>query len=276
MMMVAASATNLLFVPADRPDRIKKALSAGADLVVADLEDAVVPEQKVVARQALADFLDTNSGVSLAVRINSSAAAENSEDMALCERYESIAAIMVPKAEGPESLPVTAKPLLPLIETARGLVELPRVVRAQGVQRLCLGALDLCADLGLRFGDPGTNTILDYCRMQLLVHSVAQKLPAPMDSVHPELNDMEVIRSSAERARALGLTGMMCIHPKQVAVVKGAFLPDPEERAWAENIVRLANENNGVFEFQGKMVDEPVIVRARRILANSPESPPAI
>lgn len=211
---------SILFVPATRPERIAKALASGADAVIVDLEDAVAESDKETARDTLEDFLKRNPTVSLFVRVNAFNTRHFEQDLALCARHTAIARILVPKAESCQALERAAvcnKPLWPLIETARGLLALPSLVHVAGVERLSFGALDMSTELGLVPGTPGARQILDQCRHQLLIHSCAAELAPPIESVHPDIEDTAAIERAATRAREMGFSGMLCIHPKQLA-----------------------------------------------------------
>ena len=222
-----------LFVPATRPDRIPKALASGADAVIADLEDAVAPEAKEQARDALAAFALENPGAGILVRINAPDTAEFERDLALCARCEAITGIMVPKAERPEDLRRVVrdseKPVWALVESARGVNRVADIARIPGVERLSFGALDLALDLDLLDGHAGAEAILDQARYAMVLQSRVAGLPAPLAGVCPAIKDSDAVTRAAERARAMGFGGMLCIHPAQIEPVHRAFAPTLEE-----------------------------------------------
>lgn len=266
------AARSLLFVPATRPERIAKALASEADAVIVDLEDAVAPEEKGRARQALDDFLAETPGAQVLVRINGLDSPELEEDLALCARHAGVLGVMLPKAESVAQVErvhaATGKPVWPLIETAGGVLGLPGIARAAGVARLSIGALDLIADLDLVAGASGAETLLDHCRCQLVLGSRAAGLAPPIESVVPDIADLDGVARLATRAVEMGFGGMLCIHPRQLAPIHGAFAPDEAQLAWARRVLAGAEAAGGAaFQLGGQMVDAPVIARARRLLA---------
>ncbi|SDL05054.1 citrate lyase subunit beta / citryl-CoA lyase [Modicisalibacter muralis] len=270
--MAHAVCRSALFVPATRAERIPKALASGADAVIVDLEDAVGEADKRSARQALEVFLKDTPDATFHVRINASTSRHFEDDLALCRRHDGIRGIVVPKAESVATLERVAtcnKPLWPLIETARGLLALASLVDVAGVERLSFGALDLGLELGLTPGSEGAERLLDQARYQLRVHSTAAGLAAPLESVHPSIDDSQSIRLAAIRARDMGFAGMLCIHPRQLEPIHRAFSPSLTELAWAQRVLEAAERSHGAFSVDGQMVDAPVIERARRIMAIS-------
>jgi len=266
---------SLLFVPGTRTDRIAKALASGADIVVVDLEDAVALNEKASAREALAQFLNSTSEVSFIVRINADDGNEEQnfqQDLALCTKFSAIAGIMLPKTESPEQIArasACGKPIWPLIETAQGLTSLPEIAASPGVERLVFGALDMAVDLNLEPGSSGAESVLDHCRHQLILHSRAQSLPSPIESPIPEINDLSKVEIAAKKAVEMGFSGMLSIHPKQVLAIHNAFTPDDKTLHWARSILEEAKERGGAFQFEGQMVDAPVLSRARAVLARA-------
>lgn len=262
-----------LFVPASRPERIPRALASGADRVIVDLEDAVSPADKLTARAALAAFLQDHPEAGLAVRVNASDTEWFAGDVALCHAHTGVTALVLPKTESAAQVALargnSTLPVWPLIETAAGLLALADIARAEGVERLSYGALDLGVDLGLSPGTEGAARMMDAVRGQLLVHARAAGLPAPLETVSTEFNDAEVVRGIARLARDMGFAGMLCIHPKQIAPAHAGFGFDPDDVAWAQRVLALAAEHqDGAFQLDGRMVDAPVIRRARQIIAN--------
>ncbi|WP_438764748.1 HpcH/HpaI aldolase/citrate lyase family protein [Kushneria sp. TE3] len=259
-----------LFVPATRFDRIGKALASEADLVIVDLEDAVAPEDKVLAREYLEQFVEESPDVALCVRINAPDSEHFDTDLDLCARLPGVAAIMVPKAEAATRLKQAAaldRPLWPLIESAAGLEWIDEIAAVDGVERLSFGALDLALDLDLESDTPGAEAILDQARYQLVLHSRLAGLAPPMAGVSPVLDDDDALYTTAQRARQMGFGGMLCIHPCQLAPVLQAFMPDAEQLEWARRVLEGAQTQGGAFRVDGQMVDAPVIERARRLLA---------
>ncbi|MFC4274539.1 HpcH/HpaI aldolase/citrate lyase family protein [Achromobacter aloeverae] len=261
-----------LFVPASRADRIPKALASGADAVIVDLEDAVEPAAKPAAREALAAFLDAHPDVRVWVRVNDATTAWHEDDLAALRGKPGVAAIMLPKAESAAQVARVGQgvPVVPIIETARGMVNLAEVAAAPGVALLAYGSLDYGVDLGLTPGTDAAAVLLDQARGQVLLHSRAAGLPAPLDGVHPDIADTDGLRAMAVRAGDMGFAGMLCIHPSQVRTVHEALRPAQADLDWAQRVLSAARESGaGAFRFEGKMVDAPVLARARQVLARA-------
>jgi citrate lyase subunit beta/citryl-CoA lyase len=263
-----------LFVPGNRPERFAKALASGADRVILDLEDAVALDDKPMARAAIADWVATlalSDRARLLVRINDAASSWHADDV-LWLQSSSISHIMLSKCEHPAQianvlahLPAGAT-VVPLIETARGVLDAVAIAQAANVSRLAFGSLDFMLDLDL----PGPGFALDSAATAVALASRAAGLPAPVAGVTPELA-ADQVRSDLSHARALGFGAKMCIHPTQVAVVREAFQPEAQSLAWAQRVMQQWQAGNGAGAIQvdGKMVDKPVLLRAERILALS-------
>ncbi|MCY1289157.1 (3S)-malyl-CoA thioesterase [compost metagenome] len=263
-----------LFVPGSRPERFAKALAVGADAVIVDFEDAVEAELKAQARDNLASFLASHPEVRVWVRVNAAAHAEFAADLAFCQAQSGIAGLLLPKAESAAEVrraAQTGKPLWPLLESAAGVLALAEIAACAGVQRLTFGALDLAVDLGLAAGTAAAEAMLDQLRFALLLHSRANGLQPPLDTVYPAFDDEAGFAAAIRRGRDMGLFGALCIHPKQVAVLHAALAPSAEELDWARRVVEAAASGAAAFKIDGKMVDAPVISRARRLLATAGE-----
>lgn len=262
--MVNSIATPL-FVPASKPERFVKAAASGADAVILDLEDAVAAADKDSARAALdAAFTD----LPVIVRINAIGTPWHAADLAAVSG-KGFAAVILPKSETAETVAqvVAALPGLPviaLIESALGLANARAIAAVDGVARLAFGSVDFCADLGCAH----LRDILLPARSELVLASRLGGIAAPIDGVTVQLDDPAVTRDDAGHARDLGMTGKLCIHPKQIAEVKRAFAPSEVEISWAK---RVLASGDGAVSVDGAMVDEPVRIRARAILAAVPE-----
>jgi citrate lyase subunit beta/citryl-CoA lyase len=255
-----------LFVPADRPDRYEKALAAGAGAVIVDLEDAVAPEGKVTAREQLLRWL-SRAPAQVLVRVNAGETEWFADDLALCG-HAAVAGIVLPKAERRADLAhasaiAAGRRLYPLIETAAGYEAMRTLANAPGVERLVFGSIDFQVDLGIG----GEGDALLMFRSHMVLASRLAGLRAPVDGVSTAIDDAEALRADAERARRLGFGAKLCIHPKQVAVVERAFAPSEAERDWARRVLdAAARAKGGVVAVDGRMVDKPVVLRARAIL----------
>ena len=259
-----------LFVPATRPERFSKALAAGADAVIIDLEDAVEHDLKDQAREHLRDFASANPQASFWVRINGATTSWFNADLAICGAHQNITAVLLPKAESAlqiQQVAQSAKTVLPIVESARGVLALEQMAAQQGVGRLSFGSLDLMLELGTAPDTVGAALLLNHIRCQILLHSAANELAAPLDGVYPNFSDHDGLSQLAAQVRDMGFGGMLCIHPAQVAAIHAAFAPTTADSAWAKRIIEVADATgSSAFQVDGKMVDAPVIERARQIL----------
>jgi citrate lyase subunit beta / citryl-CoA lyase len=265
-----------LFVPGDRPDRFVKALASGADAVVLDLEDAMLPKAKAGARAAIAAFLATTTQASLVVvRVNAIGTPWFEEDLVALAEYPS-AAVMLPKAEAPRHITTVRShchgvAVLVLVESAAGILAAESLAVAPGVQRLVFGTLDYALDMGLE-GDLAATLGLDHAASHLALASRAAGIAQPVAGVTTAIDDETLLLAELNRARALGFTAKLCIHPRQVAAIHAALAPTAEALAWAERLLQAADaagSAQGAVQFDGRMVDKPVIEQARRVIARA-------
>ena len=261
-----------LFVPGSRPDRFAKALAAGADAVIVDFEDAVEEPLKRQARDNLAAFLSDNTQASVWVRVNAPTHAEHADDLAFCEQYAGVAGVLLPKVESAAHVAAvwqTGKPVLPIIESAKGLLALEQIARSPGVERLSFGGLDLALDLNLNSGTHAAQTFLDQARMSVQLHSRGADLLPPLDGVHPAIGDPQGLHRAIRHAYDMGYGGALCIHPAQVPVIHAALAPSIDDLNWARKVINAsaAAKGAGAFQLDGQMVDAPVLLRAQRLLA---------
>ncbi|KTT96907.1 HpcH/HpaI aldolase/citrate lyase family protein [Sphingomonas sanguinis] len=273
---------SLLFVPGDRPDRMAKALGLGADALILDLEDAVDPDAKPAARQAVAAFLaqPRDHGVQLFVRINPIDGPLATEDLAaiLPARPDGI---VLPKAEGLVSLHALAArgvahiPILPIVtETPTALFRLGEYAGSSlPLAGLTWGAEDLPAAIGAttaREAD-GSYTAPYQLARSLTLFAAHAAGTAAIETVYPDFRDLDGLAAYAARGQRDGFTGMMAIHPAQVPVINAAFTPSDQDIARARAIVDLfaANRGAGALQLDGKMVDAPHLKAAQALLARA-------
>jgi citrate lyase subunit beta / citryl-CoA lyase len=258
-----------LFVPGNRPDRFAKAAASGVDEVVIDLEDAVPPADKTVARAALAEWLAHND-TPVAVRVNDVNSEWFREDIALC-RAPSVRTIMLPKTERIDDIFLCefagkSTEVLPMIETAQGFRNVVAIAQHRLTTRLVFGNIDFQLDLSI----DGDDEQLLYFRSHIVLASRLGNLLPPVDGVSLTLDDPAEIERDTLRAKRLGFGAKLCIHPKQVAAVNAAFAPTDKELEWARKVVDTANASQGAaVAVDGRMVDRPVILKAHEILAES-------
>jgi citrate lyase subunit beta/citryl-CoA lyase len=273
-------ARTLLFVPGDRPERFAKAAASGADLIVLDLEDAVAPSAKPDARAAVREWLAAgNPGM---VRINPPGTEWYDEDVAAVAAVAAAVAggaagpapIMLPKAQDPAEVAALVAALgagaqvVPLVETALGVHRAVEVCSVPGVVRAGFGSVDLASELGV---DPIDREALRYARSALVLGSRAAGAGAPIDGVTTAVRDEQLLLEDCAHGLALGFTAKMCIHPAQVGPVATAFSPTPEQVEWARAVVG-ASAAGGVAVVDGKMIDKPVVERARALLLRAGET----
>lgn len=258
-------ARSLLFVPGDRSDRFDKAAASGADLVVCDLEDAVAPQTKLLARQGVVRWLG-HDGVAC-VRINSADSSWYEDDCQALAGLQGLSAVMVPKAEDVERITTLSAalgsdtPIIALIETALGVHRAFEIAQTPGVARLAFGAIDYALDIETWDED----LAMLYARSTLVLKSRAAGISSPIDGVTTRLDDPAAAKADAAKARQLGFSGKLCIHPKQIAEVNAAFTPSAEEEQYASRVVASLRDG-GVARLDGHMIDKPVVDRARRVL----------
>ncbi|WP_372967207.1 CoA ester lyase [Microbacterium sp.] len=267
--MTFALGPALLFCPADRPGRFRGALEK-ADAVILDLEDAVLPDAKAAARGNLIDAdLDPDRVI---VRVNAPGTQEFVSDLSTLAQTD-FRTVMVAKTESAESLAAFDErfSLVALCETARGIHAADRIAAHPQIVAMMWGAEDLVASLGgtsSRTSAGGYRDIARYARSRVLLESGAHG-KAAIDAVHIEIEDTAGLQVEAEDAAASGFAATACIHPSQVAVIRAAYAPDAATVDWAHAVLAAAESERGVFRFEGRMVDEPVLRHARSVLGRS-------
>ncbi|MES2092337.1 MAG: CoA ester lyase [Actinomycetota bacterium] len=258
----------LLFCPADRPDRFEKAAER-ADAVILDLEDAVAPDNKPGAREALiSGRLDPASTI---VRVNAVDSGCFDADLVALARTD-YRRVMLAKTESVEQVArLDGFEVIALCETARGIVNVVSIAAAPAVVAVMWGAEDLIASLGgtsSRREDGTYRSVALHARSSILLATGAVG-KAAIDSVYVDIPDRSGLELEAMDARASGFAATACIHPDQVAVIRDAYRPTPEEVAFARDLLTAAEGERGVFRFEGRMVDEPVLRHARATLLRS-------
>lgn len=261
----------LLFCPGERPERFDKAVRA-ADAAVLDLEDGTAPANKQAARGHVRDFVTATSSDVL-VRINHPTTREGMSDVEAL-RGTGLTRLLLSKTESLEEIAAVVAAwggdlrLIVTIETAKGLTTLPTLLSHPCVEGVSWGPYDMAADIGARsVRDAGgqLRSPFRHARDRLLIEAAACGV-AVYDTVTVELADPEITRRDSEEAAELGFVGKFCIHPSQIETIRAAFRPSEEQVAWAERLLAGFGDKGAVL-FEGEMVDEPILRRARRILA---------
>ncbi|WP_037668762.1 CoA ester lyase [Streptomyces griseus] len=263
-----------LYVPGDRPHVVAKALLCGADVVVIDLEDAVAPDRKEYARAATAELLTDPRPVPVHVRVNTLDGPWAAADLRTMAHLPGVVGLRLPKVTSPEQVVRVAEGTIPaagtgpalyaLLETALGIERAHAIASAHPALRgISLGESDLRADLGVR-----DDTGLDWARSRIVVAARAAGLPPPAQSVYPDIRDLDGLAASCARGRTLGFLGRTAIHPRQLPVIKRAYLPTPREIEQAETIVKAAAAQQGAQALpDGRFIDAAVVAAAQRTLS---------
>lgn len=279
----------LLFVPADRPDRIAKAVASGADAVAVDLEDALSEARKQVGRSLAAAALGdvTDAAVSLVVRVNAIGTPHVAADIAgLTPVLDRLTAVLLPKAESRDDVQelsalleraetasgvaVGRTRILATTETAAGVLAAREIASAsERVLTLLFGPADLSSELGLEPTAAGAE--LATARSTVVLAAAAARVAQPIDGPHLVLHDDDGLETSALTARRLGFGGKACLHPAQLPIVARVFAPSDEEIAWARQVDQVFSEaerqgHAAVRLPDGTFVDPPVAQRARSLL----------
>jgi citrate lyase subunit beta / citryl-CoA lyase len=255
----------LLFCPGDRPDRYSKAAAAG-DSVIIDLEDAVAPNAKAAAREALiSSRLDPDRTL---VRVNPRGSGYLEADLRALRQTE-YRTIMLAKAESADDIaPLHSYSVIAICETPLGVRNANILADMDSVAALTWGAEDLVAGLGgqsSRTSDGIFRSFALYARSRVLI-AAASAGKLAFDTVHLDIGDDEGLSFEALDAAESGFSGAMCIHPRQVPIIRAAFRPSDESIARATRILDAARSSGGVFALDGRMIDEPVLQQARRVL----------
>lgn len=280
-----AAARSYLYVPADRSDRLNRATERGADALILDLEDAVAPEAKESARRELGHWLtgQREPGCELWIRINP----EHAADDIAATVTTLVTGVVVPKAE-PALLRHVAQLLaarerdvgnapgqfrmLPLIESAQGLLAAVELASQSRTARLGMGEVDLIADLRMQPG-PGREELLPL-RLQVVTACAAAGIGAPVAPTSTDFRDLAAFRQSTEALVRLGFRARTAIHPAQVATINEVLSPSAQDVAWAHRLVAAfeaaRSQGDAVTRGEdGRMVDVAVVRAAREILARA-------
>ena len=271
---------SLLFVPADRPERFAKAAASGADAIILDLEDSVAPERKAYGRAAMTEWLASPRDCLAFVRINPLDGDDSRDDLDAV-LPASPDGIMLPKAEGADSIRALIAraggadlpPVLPIAtETAAAIFELGTFRQVSDrLAGLSWGAEDLPASIGAstsREEDGRYTAPFEMVRSLTLFAAHAAGVPA-VDTIFPRIEAMDDLKAYIGRARRDGFTGMMAIHPVQIAAINQGFTPSEAEIARARAVIDAfaANPGAGVLKLDGRMIDRPHLIQAQRVLA---------
>ena len=277
---------SLLFVPGDRPDRFGKASASGADAIIIDLEDSVALDRKEAAREATAEYLSGDRPVPAFVRVNPEGSNLTHDDLASVLPFLPDG-IVLPKAEGARSVnwlraeaaavadnpDGEAPPIMPIATETPGAVFDLGTLRevSHYLAGVSWGAEDLPASVGAatsRETDGRYTAPYELARSLTLFAAHAAGVPA-IDTVFPDIGNIDALNAYVTRAARDGFTGMLAIHPSQIETINAGFTPSPEQLAHAQAVVDAfaANPGAGVLQLEGKMIDAPHLKAALSILA---------
>lgn len=265
---------SLMFTPGTKKERLLKSAGSEADALLWDLEDAVHPDEKAGAREVIREALDElgdKPSKPIFLRVNQFGT-EWYEDDVLLARHENVTGVMLPKTESAEQAAKTwelmgsAGELIVLVETAVGIIRLEDIFSNPNVTGVAFGAIDYAVDADLTLTEAGLEAL--YARSRIVTYAKATGIPGIYDTVFPDVHNDESLRKRAVSARALGFNGQMAIHPKQLGIIHDVYSPSREEIDWAVKVLHHAEneaKGAGVFMLDGKMVDRPIIEKAKQI-----------
>ncbi|WP_405495760.1 HpcH/HpaI aldolase/citrate lyase family protein [Nocardia sp. NBC_00511] len=272
-----------LYVPGNRPELFDKALAGPADVVLLDLEDSVPLAQKEFARAEVAAWLRglVVDRPRIWVRVNPGDLAPADLRAAA---VPAVAAVCLAKTDSPQQVRAAVAILdqggsgahiqiCPLLESAVAVLEARAIATVPRVARLQLGEADLCADTGIE--PDAERTELLAVRTQIVLASAAAGIASPLAPVSTDFRDLDALRRSTRALARLGFRGRACVHPAQIPVVNDVFTPTAAELARARDLLsRFHSATDGIaLDDRGRMVDEAVVRRARRLLADAPHVP---
>lgn len=271
--MTSYALHGFLFVPATRLERVSKAVNSGADAVIIDLEDAVAGEDKAIIREHLHDFLmhwDWQGFSRLWLRINGTQTEAFAQDIQLIHDIPQLAGVALPKVNDKAMVEqlttLTDKPVIAMIESATGVLNIGSIAGAKGVFALSYGCLDLLTSLGITPHTHAADVMMDKIRTELVLHSSHHGLHPPIETIFPDFDNPEQFLAFANHAQAFGFGGQLLIHPKQVATLK-QLLTNPKSLAFAKKVVEIyESTHQAVFAVDGQMVDMPVILWAKGVV----------
>lgn len=273
-----------LFVPATRPERFDKAIHSGAEAVIIDLEDAVDVAEKNTARQNIAQFMSQidndishnenkdHNLPSLWVRLNNDH--QLKDDINLCNaliKSTRLTGVVLPKVTAATQIEgvfeLLKLPIIAQIESAQGIGNLDDIAQSEGVLTISYGRLDICNELNLKAGSKAEQDFFNHLRQKIRITSQRYGLSAPIESVYADFKDTEGMQASTAYAADLGYSGILCIHPSQVAIANKHFKANAGQLDFATKVVaHYQRTGDSIFAIEGVMVDLPVILQCQRLL----------
>ncbi|SDN04928.1 citrate lyase subunit beta / citryl-CoA lyase [Fictibacillus solisalsi] len=273
-----------MFVPGSDEKKLMKAVSLHADVLIYDLEDSVSPHEKKAARTHVKRTIEHAGRVNY-VRINSFDSDYFQEDV-IDMIHNNLTGIVLPKAENTKQIALLDRmiseleeerkidtgtiKIVPIIETGCGLYNAYKIASAsRRVERLAFGSMDFALDIGAHLTKEGTELL--YARSQLVVVSRAAGLKAPIDTVFADIKDPDGFIKEARASKGLGFQGKLLIHPSQIELLSQVYAPTEAEIAHAKRLIQAFEtsvlKGEGVLQLDGKMVDLPIVDKAKKMLA---------
>ncbi len=273
---------SLLFIPANSPAMLQNADVFAADAVIFDLEDAVALSEKDAALDLLDQFLNKFklNSIEKIVRINQLDSPFSLLDLKLIAD-ERIDTIMLPKATSGNTLSLAKKldriekqkhmtktiKILPIIESAKSVIEVSMIASSQRVNGLLLGGEDLATDLEVERTEAGHEIFLS--RAMLILASKANKIDA-IDTPYTDIKNEDGLKKDTKFSKGLGMNARVCIHPNQIDAINEIFSPNKNEIEHAKKIINAYQDSlktgKGAFSVDGKMIDKPIIERAQKVI----------
>lgn len=270
---------SLLYCPGDEPDMMENAIETNADTIIFDLEDAIDPNSKETAREEVKDFLGQvgDTGKNISVRINQydRLGAADVEAITASDNFlpDSIVLPMASDTETIEKLNNHLKEngaeettIIPLIETATGLINSEALANCQNISAIAYGDQDFTADIGATVTGEKTESL--YARQRIVVAAAAANIDA-IDTVETDISDIEGLRNQTQFVVDIGFKGKLAIHPDQIDIINQSFTPSEEQIEWAEKVLEgkksAQEQKKGVYTVDGQMIDPPLIERAKKI-----------
>lgn len=271
---------SVLFAPGDQPEKLRKAPTTGADVVVFDLEDAVTPAQKDTARETVNDVLqELDADCEVCVRVNPAGIAADDDLRVVLDGDARLDSVMLPKVGDADAVQTLSRllaehdadlPVLALVESAAGVVRADAIANADATDALLFGAEDFAADVGATRTEEGSEVL--YARQRVVTAASAAGVDA-IDTLYTDFRDTDGLRTDTDRAIEMGYDGKMAIHPRQVSVINDAYTPTDDQITWAKRVLRAreraADDGAGVFTVDGEMIDQPLVSQAEQIRARA-------
>ncbi|MCY3576996.1 MAG: CoA ester lyase [bacterium] len=283
MQFDPAPIRSLLFVPANRPDRMQKALASEADGVVFDLESAIprgaAAEARACVRQALESHTPDQPAVF--VRVSAVGTTDFAPDVDAC-LHPSLTSVMLPQVVGPEevaeadaALEGTETLIMPLVETASAVRQAYELATASERVAYMGGATgrhgDLGRSVGFQWTPDGTETL--YLRQKVLIDVRSAGVPNPLSGLWGIVDDLDGLNQFAQQTRQFGYEGMMIIHPTHIPIVNQIFSPSPDEiDSWRRLIAAVEEaeaQGIGAFRHEGRLIDHAHLLTAQQNLSRA-------